>query len=617
MFYVGTELATLMHGNPAAAAESASTSASPSRSATVDAFPEHAVRWHEAISLARRLSKVAVSTLLLAVNSYGAIATQVPQNNTGSASTTENQQSKITATAPKFMGSVEPARSQTPAWFNLRLPGPETDPLKGAFETGQTDLPARPAVFAPGPMDPILSGVAIHRDLATIVGFSHESKAAGDYLWGRITGRPAYDRTVAWVTEQLRAAGIKNAHLEAFQLADVHLPVSGEIRLVGTDALGAGSQDVVLQSAMAGGNGPVNGTVTAPLLYVGQGLDADLAGRELKGRIAVILSTPDPSLYAAVPSSRIGAAMNAGAVGVIEILAQAGNLKSFDRDRHGCGQQLCFTVGGEDGFFLQNVLGAAAKAGKSVTATLTAKSETLHRDIANVVATLPGKTDRTVIVDAHADGWFGGADDNGSGLAIMVALARYLAKQPRLERTVVFIASAGHHSGGANGVNAFRALHDKDYVAKADLILNIEHPAQSATMRSYIERQDDNFGSKMVAASGDLPKQIAVSNRAPFLIDLWRLGIQCFGLDAQRIVDTLLPGDLNSFADSTDIPRTQMIASGGVYHTSGDDLYAVPPEALERAARFHAFFITQVANAHVEQLRGSHSTAATKCPRTP
>ena len=551
-----------------------------------------------------------------------AFAVLIAAASCGLAAAQERRQSSadpvsVPATPRPFMRAVEPARSDTPAWFNLRLPGGETDPTKGVFETDRTDLPARPAVFAGGPMDPILGGSAIRTDVASLVGFSHESRAAGDYLWGRVTGRPAYDRTVGWVAAQLAAAGLKDAHLEAFRATDLSLPVSGEVRLIGKDTMGVGSRDIVLQSAMVGGDGPVNGSVTAPLLYVGQGLDADLAGRDLKGKIAVIVSTPDPSLYAALPSSRIGQVMQAGAVGVLEILVQAGNLKSFDRDRHGCGRQLCFTLGGRDGFYLQSVLGAAAKAGRSVTATLTATSETFNREISNVVATLPGKTDRTVIIDAHADGWFGGADDNASGVAVMMALARHFAKQGRLERTLVFVASAGHHSAGANGVRAFRAVHDKDYVARADLIVNIEHPAQSATMRTYVERQNDNFGSEMVAASGDLPKQIAVNNRAPFLVDLWRVGIRCFGLDAQRIVDRSLPGDLNAFADLTEIPQTQMIASGGVYHTSGDDLYTVTPAALERAARFYAFFVAQVANAPAAQLRGGPAATATTCPPTP
>ncbi|WP_445376259.1 M28 family peptidase [Niveispirillum fermenti] len=516
-----------------------------------------------------------------------------------------------------ILDGPEPARSGTPAWFGLRPPGPETDPVTGVFETIRTDLPARPALFVSGPMSPLFKGAALHADMAAIVGFSHESRAAGDYLWGRVTGRPAYEKTANWVAAQLRAATYADTRLEPFHITDVNLPVAGEVRLIGSTEMGPESRDIVLQSAMVQGVGPVNGTVTAPMVYAGMGMDADLAGRDLHGKIAVILAFPAPSLYAPIPARRTEAAIRAGAVGVVEILVQAGNLKSFDRDRHGCGRGLCFTVGGEDGFFLLNLLGEAARAGRTVNARLSARSETLNTQVSNVVATLPGKTARTVIIDAHIDGWFGGADDNASGVAIMLALARHFAQAPQLDRTLVFVASAGHHSPGASGLAAFRARHDAGHVAQADLILNIEHPAQTATMRSYVDQQDDNFGRRVIAASGDLPKQIAINNGAPYLIDLWRQGIECFGLDAQRIIDRPLPGELKAFAQRPEIPQTQMIASGAVYHTTGDDLYAVPPEGLERAAQFYAHFIAEVANAPTELLRGGTWTPARQCPPTP
>lgn len=507
----------------------------------------------------------------------------------------------------------EPARSGDTAWFGLRLPGPETDPVQGVLDMTRADLPARPTSYPKANDASPLNGRSLYHDVATIVGFSHESRAAGEYLWGRVTGRPAYDRTIDWTATQLRAAGLGDVRREPFT-ATLSLPTAGEIRLLGSDAMGAGSRDIPLRSAMVQGVGPVNGTVTAPLVYVGQGTDADLAGRDLRSKIAVIVATPEPSLYAPIPARRTMAAMQAGAVGVIEVLIQAGNLKSFDRDRHGCGKQLCFTVGGEDGFFLQTILGEAARSGRSVSARLTATSETIERPVTNVVATIPGKTDRTVIINAHADGWFGGADDNASGLAVMIALAQHFTRAPKLERTLVFVASAGHHSPGANGLAAFRAAHDKDYVAKADLIVNIEHPAQVATMRSYVADQNDNFGMRTIPASGDLPKQIAINNRAPFLMDLWRQGIDCFGLDAQRLVDTRLPGELRAFLDTPDIAQTQMIASGALYHTSGDDLHSIPPEGLERAARFHAYFIEKVANAPAGLLRGGTWKEKMRCP---
>jgi hypothetical protein len=42
---------------------------------------------------------------------------------------------------------------------------------------------------------------------------------------------------------------------------------------------------------------------------------------------------------------------------------------------------------------------------------------------------------------------------------------------------------------------------------------------------------------------------------------------------------------------------TQMIQSGTFYHSSGDVYEEVPAEGLERAARFHAYFVDAVDHA--------------------
>src|SRR5207253_4200335 len=134
-------------------------------------------------------------------------------------------------------------------------------------------------------------------------------------------------------------------------------------------------ENVVLASAMVGGRNAVNGTVTAPLLYVGHATDADLVGRDLKGQIAVVHSTPNPGVYSTNENGRLAVLIRRGAAAVIEILEQPGNMQSFDGDRHGCSPNLCFTIGGEDGFFLEAVLGKAGESGKTITATVTARSE--------------------------------------------------------------------------------------------------------------------------------------------------------------------------------------------------------------------------------------------------
>ena len=58
---------------------------------------------------------------------------------------------------------------------------------------------------------------------------------------------------------------------------------------------------MTLQSAFPqpGGATIPGGSLTAPVVYVGHGTDADLAGRDLKGKIAVVRVRPEPSLFGA------------------------------------------------------------------------------------------------------------------------------------------------------------------------------------------------------------------------------------------------------------------------------------------------------------------------------
>ena len=66
----------------------------------------------------------------------------------------------------------------------------------------------------------------------------------------------------------------------------------------------------------------------------------------------------------------------------------------------------------------------------------------------NGVAVIRGSdSQEAIVLNAHADGWFDAAGDNADGLSVLLALARHFAKpENRPERTLVFVASAGHHS---------------------------------------------------------------------------------------------------------------------------------------------------------------------------
>src|SRR4029079_11089208 len=117
---------------------------------------------------------------------------------------------------------------------------------------------------------------------------------------------------------------------------------------------------------------------------------------------------------------------------------------------------------------------------------------------------IPGtNTDEAILIDAHGDAWVDGAGDNADGFSVLLALPRHLLKpQNTPARTLVFIASAGHHSPGINGPSNFMRANP-DLVRKAILAINIEHVAQR------------NFSPARTNASDGYRQAIADSGEAP------------------------------------------------------------------------------------------------------
>jgi len=353
-------------------------------------------------------------------------------------------------------------------------------------------------------------------------------------------------------------------------------------------------QTVTLQSAFPqpGGASIPGGALTAPIVYVGHGTDADLAGRDVKGRIAVVRVRPEPSLFGAGEQGVALKIAKLGAVGVINAIEGPGNAQYVD-PRFACGAAPCFMIGGQDAWFLQTVIGKAANAGMldklKVTLSLTSEEQGSLTS-ANGIATIPGASPKRIIVNAHADGYFQGGDDNASGLAVLVGLAKYFAKQPKPQHTLMFVASGGHHGPG-NGPASLVAAHP-ELKEGTVLILNLEHVAYADIVRGKV-RATDNIGMSWETSVTEAAKAVGVTNESPFLFDLWSRASRCYGVATYQSAGTTVSGDLGGYRP-LNVPMTQMIQSGTFYHASGDVLEAVPAEGLERAARFHAYFLEQV-----------------------
>ena len=154
----------------------------------------------------------------------------------------------------------------------------------------------------------------------------------------------------------------------------------------------------------------------------------------------------------------------------------------------------------------------------------------------------------------------------------------------RLDRTLVFVASGGHHSTGLNGPANFVKMNAA-LTSKTVLVLNLEHIAQFRFGRSAwtVERTEQ-------------PMNFGISNQSPLLIELGKRGVERYGFNLNPAFSANVPGDLGGYAP-LGVPRVQAIHSGPMYHTSGDVLETISVPGLERAARFFTFFVGEVAKA--------------------
>jgi len=244
------------------------------------------------------------------------------------------------------------------------------------------------------------------------------------------------------------------------------------------------------------------GSVTAPLVFAGYGISSDefhyddYANLDVKDKV-VVLVRYEPATFAQKNGNQgltqhshlITKAINARNHGAKAVILLNGKLGDGEED-------LLMRFGTEPGpqdagIMLVQVKNSVAEswfqaAGKSladvqqqinsegkphsfafpdgVQASLTVDIEKLHATVNNVLAYLPGKTDEYVVIGAHYDHLgFGnadslapsqigqihpGADDNASGTAGVIELARYYSDhKDKLERGILFASFAGEELG--------------------------------------------------------------------------------------------------------------------------------------------------------------------------
>lgn len=492
-----------------------------------------------------------------------------------------------------LLALVAAPRAQAPAgtpWFGVPLPGGLGDPHRPVVDL-RNAVPPPPLVPAGEERHSDLTAARIWPDVETIIGFSKQSRAAGDRVWGRVTGFPAASATHAWVADQFRRAGLQDVQVQPYDAsAPMWWATSWEVRVLAPAAAGAGSRDVALESAVPTGGSQISGgTLSAPLVHAGAVTDPLPHDVDVKGKIAVQHLTPASGAYSerGRTTERARELTKRGAVAIVNVIEQTGNMHV--RDFANCGAP-CFNVGTADGAFLESVIQKAGAGGGELRMQLrldaAMRSGLKGENTFGVVPAANGAVDgESIVVNAHVDGWYDAAGDNADGLAVLVAMARHFAKPAnRLQRTLVFVASGGHHSTGLNGPSNFVRLNPA-LAGRAVLVLNLEHIAQ-------FRIRSQSWSVEPI----EQPMNFGITNSAPFLIDVGTRGMERYAFNLNPTFSTSVAGDLGGYAP-LNVPRVQAIHSGPMYHTSGDVLESISRPGLERAARFYVFFVSEVAKA--------------------
>ena len=319
---------------------------------------------------------------------------------------------------------------------------------------------------------------------------------AGDALEGRETGTRGYDIAAQYVEAQFRAIGLETSQQPiAFRVARLQedasqYSVDGQPLVIRKDIIPRAN---FLQESSE---------VSAPVVFAGFGIVApelkrdDYAGIDAKGKIVLLLSgappnfPTDPRAFYSSGRLKEKTAAAHGAVGILTLNTNTDEKRQpFEKRAQQTGiPPMLYLDGGRPGDavegirvtallsqtaaakFLPNVPTVLADAENSVThsaalpvtfsARTVSKFETANSE--NVIGVLRGSDaklrDEYVVVTAHLDHLgnhpnpsgdpiYNGAEDNASGIACLIEIARGLANGPRPKRSVAFVALTGEEKG--------------------------------------------------------------------------------------------------------------------------------------------------------------------------
>ena len=279
-------------------------------------------------------------------------------------------------------------------------------------------------------------------------------------IGSRLTGSEAYERAVAWSVARFRAAGVAAVVTEPFIVARTWERGAARGRIVSPI-------DEPLHLASLGWmpSTPDGGLEAEVVAVTDLGPERIAAQSSLKGRVALVLPSAQGSDAAERLRLRQGLDERLRAAGALAMLSpDAGNHNVLAARSPGFGTEIgvlpAAQVGGDDAALIQQLLGKGP-----VRLAVEWRNQIGPGPVSvnNVIAEIRGRErpDEWVIVGAHLDSWdfAAGAQDNGTGVAMVIDAARAIAGLGRPPRRSIRFALWGGEEQGLLGSQAYVAAH--------------------------------------------------------------------------------------------------------------------------------------------------------------
>lgn len=259
----------------------------------------------------------------------------------------------------------------------------------------------------------------------------------------RPDGTAADHQAIRYIKTELAATG---AQVGSFTL---DVPVL-EDEVVSLEVLGSKTELIPCKPMLRPGLTPKEG-ITAPLVYVGKAFEQDLNRRDVKGSIVFCYEdvpfegpTPEECNF---PGVKTANAHKAGALGLVFSTRR----KDSFIQTWGLHRELDIIPSVSIPFGELWRLKERWESNPNLNAHLTVYARVVRGQSEVIYGVMPGLTrpERTIVIyGSHHETNPGtpGANDNASGNAVMLELARYFAKH-RTNKTLVFVSTCGEESG--------------------------------------------------------------------------------------------------------------------------------------------------------------------------